>query len=110
MLNKTSTFHFVLMFVVILALAAFPGPANASHSWGNYHWARTSNPFTVKVVNSMTTDWDDNLNTAVSDWNASSVMNVVQELGSDDAQSRARSVRATTHTAPTAGLVWHRYG
>ncbi len=109
MRNKTSTFHFVVMFVVILALVAFPGSANANHSWGNYHWARTSNPFTIKVVNSMTTDWDDNLNTAVSDWNASSVMNVVQEAGNDDAQTRQRcrpvkgKVRSCNYTYGTNG-------
>lgn len=90
MRNKKSSYHFVLMLVLILALTAFPASVSASHSWGNYHWARTSNPFTVRVINSMTSDWDDNLNVAVSDWNASSVMNVQQEAGSDDATTRSR--------------------
>jgi hypothetical protein len=87
---RTQKARFMFVLAVIVMLAAFPFSAGATHSWGNYHWARTSNPFTVKVINSMTADWDDNLNVAVSDWNSSSVMNVVQESGSDDATTRQR--------------------
>lgn len=87
---RTQKARFMFVLAVIVMLAAFPFSAGASHSWGNYHWARTSNPFTLSVINSMTTDWDDNLNVAVSDWNSSSVMNVVQEAGSDDATTRQR--------------------
>ena len=90
MRNKKSSYRFVFMFVLMLALVAFPVSVSANHSWGNYHWARTSNPFTLTVINSMTTDWDDNLNVAVSDWNSSSVMNIVQEAGNDDSQTRQR--------------------
>jgi len=109
MRNKNSSYRFVLMLVLMLALVAFPGPVSANHAWGNYHWARTSNPFTITVINSMTTDWDDNLNTAVSDWNSSAVMNVVQEAGNDDAQTRQRcrpvkgKVRACNSTYGTNG-------
>lgn len=88
MCTQNARFMFVL--AVIVMLAAFPLSASADHAWGNYHWARTSNPFTVRVVNSMTSNWDDNLSAAISDWSASSVMNVVQEAGSDDATTRQR--------------------
>ncbi len=36
----------------------------------------------------MVTSWDDNLNAAISDWNASSVMNVVKEAGASDTTTR----------------------
>ena len=85
---RTNKVRFIGMLVLIAMLAAFPLSAGATHSWGNYHWARTSNPFTIKVIDSMTTDWDDNLDKAITDWNASSVMNVVEEAG--DSSSRAR--------------------
>jgi hypothetical protein len=42
----------------LLALAAFSSAADASHSWGNYHWARTSNPFTLKLGDNVTSTWD----------------------------------------------------
>lgn len=41
----------------------------AEHSWNNYHWARTANPFVLTVVNSTTSDWDGYVSTAVADWN-----------------------------------------
>ena len=92
MRNKKSSYRFVLMFVLMLALVAFPASVSASHAWANYHWARTANPFTIKVIDSMTADWDDNLDKAISDWNASSVMNVVKEAGSDSTRTRKRCV------------------
>lgn len=45
MRNKRS-FRIVVVFVLITMLAAFPFSAGATHAWGNYHWARTANPFT----------------------------------------------------------------
>jgi len=77
-------------FIVVLALAAVPFSADASHSWGNYHWARTSNPFTIKVIDSMTTNWDDNLAVANGDWDKSSVLNIVNEQGSTSTRDRKR--------------------
>jgi len=106
---RTQKARFILVVAVIVMLAASPFSVGADHAWGNYHWARTSNPFTVTVINSMTNDWDDNLNTAVSDWSQSSVMNVVQEAGNDDAQTRQRcrpvkgKVRACNSTYGTNG-------
>jgi len=87
MRNKSS-FRFVVIFTLIAIVAVFPLTASATHAWGNYHWARTSNPFTLKVVDSMTTDWDDNLDTAISDWNSSAVMNLVKEAGDSSARVR----------------------
>jgi hypothetical protein len=72
----------------LVALIVLPLSASASHSWGNYHWARTANPFTIRVVDSMTTDWDDNLGTAIADWDQSSVMNVVKEAGDSSQRTR----------------------
>ena len=66
---RTHKARFMFVIAVIVIVAAFPISAGASHSWGNYHWARTSNPFTIGVIDSMTSDWDGNLDTAISDWN-----------------------------------------
>jgi hypothetical protein len=74
---------------LVLALA-LPGVTSANHSWGSYHWARTANPFTLRVIDSMTSNWDDNLDVAISDWTASSVMNLVKEAGSDAQKTRKR--------------------
>ena len=73
--------------VAVFALGG-AGIAAASHSWGSYHWARTSNSFTIKVVDSVTSSWGTPLSTAVLDWSASSVLNAVNEAGSDSWTAR----------------------
>ncbi|HEX5807655.1 MAG TPA: hypothetical protein VFY25_03255 [Anaerolineales bacterium] len=80
----------VLVLAVIVMLAAFPFSAGADHAWGNYHWARTSNPANITVIDSMTADWDDNLDTAISDWSKSSVLDIAEEAGASDADTRSR--------------------
>jgi hypothetical protein len=74
----------------VCILVAIPASAEASHSWGGYHWARTANPFTVKVIDSMTTAWDDNLDTAIVDWDKSAVLNPVEEAGDPSSKARKR--------------------
>ena len=88
MYNKKSSYRFMFMLVLVIALAAFPASVSANHSWGDYHWARTANPFTIKVIDSMTASWDNNLNVAISDWNTSSVMNVVKASGNSSLTTR----------------------
>ena len=50
-------------------------PASANHSWGSYHWARTTNPLTLKINKALTSNWDTYLQTAMNDWAQSSVLN-----------------------------------
>jgi hypothetical protein len=59
----------------LLALVAFSPAAQAHHSWGKYHWARESNPFTLKLGDNVNSSWDSYLTAASSDWTASSVLN-----------------------------------
>ena len=53
----------------------------ANHSWGKYHWARSSNPFTLKTGDNVGSAWDSFLTTTVSDWTASSVLNLSKVSG-----------------------------
>ncbi len=59
---------------VILSLMLSTGVAFASHSWGPYHWARTSNPFTLNLVDNVPSTWDPYLNEASYDWSLSEVL------------------------------------
>lgn len=70
-----------------LATLAFPGSADANHSWGNYHWARTANPFTVELDNNVTSAWSSYLSTASADWTTSSVLNTTIVNGSFGSRS-----------------------
>lgn len=65
---------FIVGLLGLLALAAFASVADASHAWGPYHWARTSNPFTLKLGDNVSSAWDSYLATTSSDWSASSVV------------------------------------
>jgi ABC-type transport system involved in cytochrome c biogenesis permease subunit len=40
-------FRFVFLFFLLALMATLPFAASANNAWGNYHWARTSNPFTI---------------------------------------------------------------
>ena len=65
----------------LLALAAFSPEAKANHSWGGYHWARTANPFTLKLGDNVSSQWDDILTTTSSDWSKSTVLDTTKVAG-----------------------------
>lgn len=64
------------------------GSGNASHSWENYHWSRPANPFTVRLVDSLSRRWDGLLLTVSSDWSKSTVLETVIQSGQDDLVTR----------------------
>ncbi len=53
---------------------ALPSAAVATHSWGGYHWARTANPFTLKLGDNLSSGWKPYLATASTDWSQSAVL------------------------------------
>lgn len=57
-----------------VALAAVSVPVLAGHSWGGYHWARTSAELTIPIGDNVDSRWDPYLVQAVNDWNASTVI------------------------------------
>ena len=71
-----------LVVAATLALGLAASDVSANHSWGGYHWARTSNPFTLKVGNNVSgAAWNSALTTAISDWSASDVLNLTGVTG-----------------------------
>lgn len=58
----------------------------ASHSWGNYHWARTENPFTLNLGDNLSSNWDSFLNTTSADWSLSSVLDTSVVPGNTSAK------------------------
>jgi len=73
----TSRRRFLVTLSAIAVFATLGAVAYANHSWNNYHWARTSNPFTLRIANNMTgTTWPGHFNTAVTDWSKSNVMDL----------------------------------
>jgi hypothetical protein len=60
-----------LLAAVFLAVAA---PAMALHSWGGYHWARTTDSFTLQLGDNVSGSWDSYLGVASTDWSVSIVL------------------------------------
>lgn len=87
-------FLFIVAAFVLVA-TFWAGTAAASHSWGNYHWARTANPFTVplgdNVTNTAYSNWDGALGEASVDWTASSVLNSPVRAGQAGNPRRCRA-------------------
>ena len=89
---RTHKARFMFVLAVIVMLAAFPFSAGASHSWGGYHWARTANPFTLKVGDNVSSAWDTYLDTAIVDWSRSNVLDLTKVAGG----TRPKNCRPTS--------------
>jgi len=79
-------FNFTLGFVLAIAFLLSASIVRADHSWGNYHWARTSNPFTVKLGDNVRGAWGEYLQQASADWSASSVLDTTIVEGGTQAK------------------------
>ena len=89
----------VMLFAV--SCAALPSLTCAGHSWGNYHWARTTNPFTLKLGDNLTSgDWKSRLAQASQDWNSpeafSTTPPLITAVVAGRAGSRCSMVAGTT--------------
>jgi hypothetical protein len=85
-----------LLLCVVAGVAALvpllaPSAARADHSWGGYHWARTTNPFTLVLADNVSSQWDASLATASADWTRSTVLDTTITPGSN----RPKQCRAT---------------
>lgn len=67
--------------LAVCTVAALVGVASANHSWGNYHWARSSNPVSLTIGDNVSSTWDSHLVTATGDWDASSVLDLTIVAG-----------------------------
>jgi hypothetical protein len=76
--------------IATLSVSAF-----ASHTWNNYHWARTTSSFTLQLVDSNTSDWDDELNLAASQWSQSTKLDLQVVAGDSSSNARRRCTAIT---------------
>ncbi len=85
---------------VVLALGgayiAITESARASHSWGSYHWARTSSPFTLRLGDNLTNaSWKSHLSQTSSDWNSGNTP-LLTSIIAGSAGKRCAMVAGTT--------------
>lgn len=100
MITARSLRVFVVVSLMATGLSVY---VLADHSWGGYHWARESNPFTLKTGDNVSSAWDAYLDEAIADWSVASVLDLQKVTGG----TRPRNCR------PTAGRIEacsERYG
>jgi hypothetical protein len=94
----------IIVFAV-LALFLSTNSAMASHSWGSYHWARTANPFTLKLGDNVSSLWDSYLATTSTDWTASTVLDTIIIPG-----LRGKTCKATLGRAEVCNKTYGKNG
>jgi hypothetical protein len=97
------------VFLAALALGLMAAPSLADHSWGDYHWARTTSSFNLTIVNSTTPDWDSYVAQAESDWSVSSKLNMVPVDG-DTGSTARRQCRAPQGQVRICNLTYGQNG
>jgi hypothetical protein len=81
MKTKTLAVKIATVFAAFFAVIIFPFGSSANHSWGTYHWARTSNPFKLKIGNNLSSNWVSHFRTSNTDWSKSTVLDLVEVAG-----------------------------
>lgn len=100
-MSTTFRRHLLAVLLIALAFAAFPAVTYADHSWGGYHWARTANPFTLKLGDNVSSAWDSYLATTSSDWSVSTVLDTTIVAGGAGTSKRCRATSGRVEVCAT---------
>ena len=74
------------------ALTSVAITSHADHTWGSYHWARTTSSFNLQVIDSVSADWNTELTLTLQEWSASNVLDL-QVTATDDGPKARRQCR-----------------
>jgi len=59
---------------IVFAVALLTSTTNATNSWGNYHWERSTDQLLLELGDNMSGQWDAHLEVASADWSVSTVL------------------------------------
>jgi len=102
--------HRLFVAVALVGVFASASLALADHSWGGYHWARTANPFTIKLGDNVSSAWDAYLAQTSSDWTASSVIDTAIVAGGTNATKGRNTPKNCLPTNGRAEVCNAKYG
>src|SRR3982751_4245836 len=86
-----------VVFSALLSLGAGMTVAYASHSWNDYHWARTTDQFTLQLGDNLTSaDWRSHLAQASTDWNNHGKTPLLTAIVAGQSNRRCSMVAGTT--------------
>lgn len=95
---------------VALALLLLPTHVQANHSWGDYHWARTTSSFDLQILNSTTNDWDGYVAVAIADWSQAGELNMLDVETGDTSKKTRRSCNGGDGTIRICNLAYGNNG
>ena len=92
---KSLRSHKSLIAVTVVSMLLVVPALVASHSWGGYHWARTANPFTLKLGDNLSATWKSHLAQTSTDWNSGNSP-VLTAIVAGSSNRNCRMVAGTT--------------
>lgn len=101
-MSKSVRFKWAAVACGAIATAALSLSVMATHSWGVYHWARTTPQFTLQVGDNLSADWTPYLVAASRDWNSPDVFGAASTplltavVAGGSSQRRCAMVTGTT--------------
>lgn len=95
-MKKINTRNLLLMCAGLISVGFLANVASATHSWGGYHWARTANPFALKLGNNLSSaDWTSHLSATSLDWNSGNTP-LITAIVAGTSNKRCSMVSGTT--------------
>lgn len=86
--------------VGVLVAVAFGTVVSADHAWGNYHWARSSNPVNLTLGKNFGQHWGTHFAVALTDWNKA---NDVLRLDGVDGRTSPKPCKAADGNIEVCG-------
>lgn len=93
---RKAIFKRVALAAAVAACVSASNVAVATHAWANYHWARTTSQFTLKLGDNLTSsDWKSHLSQTSKDWNSGNTPVITAIVGGTSSK-RCSMVAGTT--------------
>lgn len=80
----------LLQFIIFSVITTSAVMSHADNAWNDYHWATKESSFVLKVIDSTTTDWDNELIQSLVEWSQSAAVNLVIDSSDDTKKTRKR--------------------
>lgn len=61
---------FMIGAAIVTTFICYAAPLAANHAWRNYHWERSSNPFSLDMGDNLSGPWPSDLSASSQDWNS----------------------------------------
>ena len=101
---------FIIRITIICVMFIMSVPVHAGHSWGNYHWARTTASFDLTIINSTTSEWDGYVSQAVEDWSGSSKLEMVEDTNGSTNKKQRRQCKGGSGKVRICNLAYGQNG